>query len=75
MLNRFAKFLLVATSLSPVLGAMAVSQFSLGKPWSAWLPWLLAALLLVLLCWLLLLHAARSVQKQALTIGEFDNND
>ncbi len=33
MLNRFAKFLLVATSLSPVLGAVAVNQFALGRPW------------------------------------------
>lgn len=32
MLNLFAKFLLVATSLSPILGAVAVNQYSLGKP-------------------------------------------
>jgi len=49
MLNRFAKFLLVATSLSPLLGAMAVSQFALGKPWTVWLPWL-AVILVTPLC-------------------------
>ena len=70
MLNHFAKFLLVATSLSPLLGAIAVNQFALGKPWPVWLPWLVAAVLLVLLCWLLLVYAAKSAQKQSLTLDE-----
>ena len=42
MLNRFAKFILVSTALSPVLGAVAVNQFANGKDWSDWTPWLVA---------------------------------
>jgi hypothetical protein len=75
MLNRFAKFLLVATSLSPVLGAVAVNQFALGKPWMNWMPWLAAALLLVIICWLLLRYAAGNAQKQSLQIKQFESND
>ncbi|MCO5096940.1 MAG: hypothetical protein M9884_05635 [Rhodocyclaceae bacterium] len=75
MLNRFAKFLLVATSLSPVLGAVAVNQFAIGRPWTGWFPWLAVALLLVLVCLLLLRYAAGNAQKQALRIEQFENND
>ncbi len=75
MLNRFAKFLLVATSLSPVLGAVAVNQFALGRPWINWAPWLVVAVLFVAICKLLLVYAARSLQKQALTFREFESND
>ncbi len=75
MLNRFAKFLLVATSLSPALGAVAVNQFAIGKPWTGWLPWVVVALLLVAICVLLLKYAAGNVQKQTLRIEQFENND
>lgn len=75
MLNLFAKQLLVATSLSPVLGAVAVNQFAIGKPLVNWLPWLVAGVLLVLLCWLLLLYAAKNGQKHTFRIGQFENND
>ena len=75
MLNQFAKFLLVATSLSPILGAVAVNQYSLGKPTSSWLPWLVVALLLVLICWGLLQYAAHNAQKQTVRIAEFESND
>lgn len=75
MLNRLAKFLLVATSLSPVLGAVAVNQFALGRPWMNWAPWLVVAVLLVMICWLLMLYAARNMQTQSLTFREFESND
>lgn len=75
MLNRFAKFLLVATSLSPILGAVAVNQYSLGKPTSSWLPWLMVALLLVLICWGLLQYSAKNAQKQTVRIAQFESND
>jgi hypothetical protein len=75
MLNRFAKFLLVATSLSPVLGAVAVNQFALGKSWPSWAPWLVTALLLVLICWLLLRYAAGNGQKHLFRIELFESND
>ena len=75
MLNRFAKFLLVATSLSPILGAVAVNQYSLGKPVSSWLSWLVVALLLVLICWGLLHYSARNAQKHTVRITQFESND
>lgn len=75
MLNRFAKFLLVATSLSPILGAVAVNKLALGNPWMDWSPWLVTALLLILICWLLLRYAAANAQKHKFRIAEFESND
>ncbi len=75
MLNQFAKLLLVGTSLSPVLGAVAVNQVALGKPWADWLPWLAAGLLLVFICWALLRYLAANAQSQLLTLAQFENND
>lgn len=75
MLNTFAKFLLVSTSLSPVLGAVAVNQFARDEPWSGWAPWLGVALLLVFLCWALLRYASKNAQKHLFTIKEFERND
>lgn len=75
MLNWFAKLLLVSTSLSPILGAVAVNQYTLGKPVSAWLPWLMVGLLLVFICWGLLHYAARAAQKHTLKITQFEDKD
>lgn len=75
MLNTFAKFLLVSTSLSPLLGAVAVNQFARGESIDRWLPWLVVAVLLVFLCWALLTYAARNVQTQNFHIKEFERND
>lgn len=75
MLNTFAKFLLVSTSLSPLLGAVAVNQFARGEPPMQWGSWLAAALLLVFLCWAVLSYAARNAQQHAFRIKEFERND
>lgn len=75
MLNWFAKLLLVLTSLSPILGAVAVNQYTRGKPLSAWLPWLVMALLLVFICWGLLRYTARAAQKHTLKIAQFEDKD
>ena len=75
MLNFFAKSLLVSTSLSPVLGAVAVNQFERGEPWTNWIWWLAVAFFLVFLCWLLLRSAAKTAQKHALYIKEFERRD
>jgi len=75
MLNKFAKFLLVATSLSPILGAVAVNQYSLDKPLSVWVPWLAAALLLIFICWALLQYSAKNGQTQDVLIEQFESND
>ena len=75
MLNSFAKILLMATSLSPVLGAVAVNQFARHEPWPRWCGWLIAAVLLVVLCWALLRYAARNAQQHQFCIKEFERND
>lgn len=75
MLNTFARFLLVSTSLSPLLGAVAVNQFSRGEPALRWGAWLAVALLLVFLCWALLRYAAANAQRHLFHIKEFERND
>lgn len=75
MLGITAKCLLVATSLSPVLGAVAVSEFERGASWLTWVWWLAAAFLLVVLCWLLLQYAAKNGQKHLFHIREFERKD
>lgn len=75
MLNTFAKFLLVSTSLSPLLGAVAVSQFARGEPSSRYGAWLAAALLLVALCTGLLRYASKNAQKHCYRIKEFERED
>jgi hypothetical protein len=75
MLNTFAKFLLVATSLSPLLGAVAVNQFARREPASRYGVWLAAALLLVFLCWALLRYASKNAQRHVYRIKEFERND
>lgn len=75
MLNQFAKGLLVATSMAPILGAVAVNQIAQDRPWSQWLPWLAATVLLGLICWLMLLLVTRTGEQHRLTIKEFENSD
>lgn len=75
MLNTFAKFLLVSTSLAPVLGAVAVNQIAHRESWLSWGSWLAAALLLVFLCWAMLRYAATNAQKHDFQIKEFERND
>jgi hypothetical protein len=75
MINKLAKFLLVATSLAPILGAVAVNQYSQGKPWEDWSVWLVIGLLLALICWGVLEYSAKNIQLQQITITEFDSED
>lgn len=75
MINKLAKFLLVATSLAPILGAVAVNQYSQGKPWEDWSVWLVIGLLLALICWGVLEYSAKNIQLQQITIKEFDSED
>ncbi len=75
MLNTFARFLLVSTSLSPLLGAVAVNQFARGEPATRWGAWLAVAILLVFLCWALLRYAAKNAQHHQFHIKEFERND
>lgn len=77
MLNILAKGLLVSTSLSPVLGAVAVSQIQRGESWKSWIWWVVAAFLLVIVCWLLLKSATKDkrFQRDTLYIKEFERKD
>lgn len=75
MLNWFAKFLLVSTSLSPILGAVAVTQFTKNEPWTSWMPWLAVAIVMVIFCWGLLQYAANNAQRHLFTIKEFESKD
>lgn len=75
MLNWFAKFLLVATALSPMLGAVAINQIAHDRSWIDWLPWLVSAIGLALICLLLLLYAARNGEKHIFRIKEFEDKD
>ena len=75
MLNTFAKFLLVSTSLSPLLGAVAVNQLARGEPASSYGLWLATAVLLVALCWALLRYVSKNAQKQVYRIKEFERDD
>ena len=75
MLNTFAKFLLVSTSLSPLLGAVAVNQISRGVSPMQWGAWLAVALLLVFVCWALLIYASKNSQRHTLQIKEFERDD
>lgn len=75
MLNIFAKCLLVSTSLSPVLGTMAINQFERGKPCTMWIWWLVVAFILVVLCWALLKYAAKKAHKHLFYIKEFERKD
>ncbi len=75
MLNRFARLMLVATALSPILGAVAVAKFAKGEPASSWCWWLIVAALLIVICWGLLHITAQRAQKETLKVVEFENND
>jgi len=75
MLNSFARLILASTALCPILGAVAVIQITKGKPINSWCWWLIAAVLLIFLCWILLCIIARKGQKVTLKIVEFENND
>jgi MFS family permease len=70
LLNTFAKFLLVSTSLAPILGAVAINQFARDEPWSRWVWWLIAGLVLVIFCWAMLRYAAKNAQKHLFHIKD-----
>lgn len=75
MFNRAAKLLLVATSLAPVLGAVAVNQLARDEPWTSWFPWLASGLGCVLVCWLMLVLAGRRGERQPMQVAEVESAD
>ena len=75
MLDIVPKCLLVGTSLSPVFGVLAVNGIERGLPWQSWIGWLIAAIVLIGLCWSLLRYTQRNAQKQRFHIKEFERTD
>lgn len=74
-MNKFAKSLFVLTSLAPVLGAYVVNDLSQGKPFLTALFWLIPALLLMLICWLLIVFATRRLAKEQLIVTSVRSTD
>jgi len=58
-----------------MLGAVAVNQLALGKPWVDWLPWVVIAVLLLFICWGLLYYAAGNAQVHKVKVEQFEDND
>ena len=75
MLSIFAKILLVSTSLSPVLLVMAVNQAERCTTWTSWGWWLVPAIFLVVLCWILLRGTEKKAQQHLIYIKEFERKD
>lgn len=75
MLNKFAKGLLVATSMAPMLGAVAINQIAQHLPFSSWMPWLVATVMLAFVCWLMLTLVMQRGEVHSFKIKEFENND
>jgi len=75
MLSRFAKALFAATSLAPVLAAFAVKDLANGGTLQDAAPWLIAAALLPVLCWLMLIFARTQLERQDLRITKITSSD
>lgn len=75
MLNWFAKMLLVATALSPMLGAVAINQIAHHRPAADWAPWLVSAIGLALICWRLLVYARQHGEKHTIQIQSIEDKD
>ena len=74
MLNWLAKFLLVASSLAPALGAVAVIN-GRSDDWMSWAVPLGAAVVLVGFCWGMLAYAAANAERHRFEIEEFERTD
>ena len=74
-MNIIAKFVLVSTSLSPVLLVVGVNLFECNKPWTCWIWWVGSAPFLMVVCKVLLVWAAKELQKHTISIDEFERKD
>ena len=75
MLNIGAKYVLVSTSLSPVLGAVAISQCESKAPWPYWVIPLVIALLLIIICRMMLGNVSSKAGTELFYIKEFERKD
>jgi len=74
-MNILAKFILVSTSLSPVLFIVGVNLFECNKPWTCWIWWMISAPFLMVVCKVLLVCADKQLQKHEICIDEFERKD
>lgn len=79
-MNRLVKFFLALTASSPVLLIVGINQFEICKPWvswtwTPWVWWVIAAPILAVCCKVLLIGAARWIQKDTIEIVEFERKD
>jgi len=73
-MSQFAKFLLVATSLAPALGAFALNEWQKGRlPMAAGL--VIAAVLLIVICCLVRLYAELYGERENLEITAVESTD
>ncbi|WP_289059323.1 hypothetical protein [uncultured Mesotoga sp.] len=75
LISFFAKLMLAAASLSPMLGAFGVNLLAKGKAIDEWLPWFVLAVILVAACLAILWFASNNCEKYSLRIKEFENAD
>ena len=74
MLSFFFKFFLMATSLSPVLLILAISQLECGQPWKGGI-WLGIAFIFLSGCWALLKFVKKNARSELISIQEFERKD
>ncbi len=72
-MSRFAKLMLIATSLSPLLGAVGINKLANGDDY--WWSWLLITALLAFICWGLLTTLSIRLSKNTFTVKEFESQD
>ncbi|CAN5501753.1 hypothetical protein BH09SUM1_BH09SUM1_01150 [soil metagenome] len=75
MLSRFARGLLIATALSPILGTISVLMYAKGEPWKVWTLWLIPPVILIVLCWLLLRYARQNFEEHQIEVKGCRRND
>ncbi len=75
MWRKAPKFILTLTSLSPVLGAVAINRFEQNKHWLPTTLCLLGMVSLCFVCWGMMKLASNKGQKYKLYIKEFDRRD
>ena len=73
-MNRFYKLLFAVTSLAPITGAYAINQFIDGQNLVG-VGLIVAGISLMILCWALLIFAARNQQTEPLHVQEVELAD
>lgn len=75
MISRLAKFLLVITSLSPILFVIGANKASIHKSIYPALPWFASAIGLAFICLLILEYAKKELEVSEIKIVSVKNSD